>query len=125
MGLTAFQDIRTKIQNKKQKARCSITYTTNQDFRKFLKNFNNSLYLGYKNKWVHNEPTKAYLFLIKQINQLVKSKKHVFLLTKGNKLYVKKTIEHVNGKSQSIITSMNRKKLKNINIVIMWNKEAK
>ena len=39
-------DLRTKIPNKKQKARFATTEITNQDFRKLLKNFNSSPYLG-------------------------------------------------------------------------------
>ena len=64
-GLTNSLALRTKRSNNKQKARFSITDITNKDFRKFLKNFNNSPYLGYKSKQDRNEPTEAYLFLIK------------------------------------------------------------
>ena len=39
-------DISTKRSNKKQKAKFAITDITNQDFRKLLKKFNNSPYLG-------------------------------------------------------------------------------
>ena len=45
-GLTNFLGLRTKSTNKKQKARFAITDITNQDLRKFLKEFNNSPYLG-------------------------------------------------------------------------------
>ena len=51
--------ISTKRSSNKQKARIDITDTTNQDIRNFLKKFNNSNYLGYKIKQVHNEPTEA------------------------------------------------------------------
>ena len=44
--LTTYLDLRTKISNKKEKARFSIDNINNQDFRKFLKKFNNSPYLG-------------------------------------------------------------------------------
>ena len=59
MGLTPSLDLRTKIQNKKQKEFFSITDINKQDFRKLLKKFENSPYLGYKIKQVHNEPTEA------------------------------------------------------------------
>ena len=36
----------------------AITDITNQDFRKLLKKFNDSPYLGYKSKQVNDEPTK-------------------------------------------------------------------
>ena len=55
--LAASLALRTKIKNKKQKERISISEITNQYFRKFFMEFNNSPYLGYKNKQVHNEPT--------------------------------------------------------------------
>ena len=54
-GLTTSLDLRTKISNKKQKERFSITDIPNQDFRKLLKRFKNSSYLGYKSKQVDNE----------------------------------------------------------------------
>ena len=64
-GLTTSLTIRTKRTNKKQKARNSITDINNQYFRQFLKKIRNLTYLSYKMKQVHNEPTEAYLFLIK------------------------------------------------------------
>ena len=64
-GLTTSLDISTKSSNNKQKARFAITDIANQDFRKLLKKFNNLPYIGYKSKQVHNEPSEAYLFLIK------------------------------------------------------------
>ena len=48
--LTTSLTLRTKIPNKKQKARISITDITNHYFRDFLRDFNDSLYLGYRNK---------------------------------------------------------------------------
>ena len=57
-----------------------ITDITTQDNRKFLKNFKNLPYLDYKSKQVHNEPTEAYLFLIKHITKLMKSDRRVWLL---------------------------------------------
>ena len=58
--LTNFLDIIIKKSNKKQKLMFSITDITNQDFRKLLKKFKNSPYLGYKIKQVHNEPTEDF-----------------------------------------------------------------
>ena len=76
-GLTNSLDLRTKISNNKQWAIFSITGIAYQYFRKLLKNFNNSPYIGYKSKKVHNEPTKVYFFLIKNITHLIKRYKHV------------------------------------------------
>ena len=45
-GLTTCLDFSTKRSNKKQKAGFAINDINNQYFRKFLKKFNNSLYLG-------------------------------------------------------------------------------
>ena len=56
-GPTTSANLSNKRSNKKQKARFSMTVITNQDFKKFLKKFKNSPYLGYKIKQVHNEPT--------------------------------------------------------------------
>ena len=58
-----------------------MTDITNEDFRKFLKKFNNSLYIGYKIKQVQNEPTQDYFFLIKQITKLMKYKRPVIIHT--------------------------------------------
>ena len=69
----------------KQKTRFAINVITQQDFRNLLKKFKNSPYLGYKIKKFYNEPTEAYLLLIKQINNLIKSERHVYLCTKGFK----------------------------------------
>ena len=75
-GLTTSMDLRTKS-SKIKKVMFDITDITNQDFRKFLKKFNNSPYLGYKSKNIHNEPPETYIFLIKQITKLMKSERHV------------------------------------------------
>ena len=72
--------ISNKNSNKKQKEMFAITDITTQDNRKFLKNFKNLPYLDYKSKQVHNEPTEAYLFLIKHITKLMKSDRRVWLL---------------------------------------------
>ena len=61
------------MSNNKQKERISITDITKQDFRKFLKKFKKSPYLGYKSKKVHKKTTESYLFLIKHITKLTKS----------------------------------------------------
>ena len=58
-GLTTYLALRTKGSNKKQNPRFSITEITKEDFRKFRKKFNNSPYLCYKSKQVHNEPNEA------------------------------------------------------------------
>ena len=58
-GITTSLDIRTKRSNRKQNERFSVTGITNKDFRKLLKKFKISPYLGYKSKQVHNEPTEA------------------------------------------------------------------
>ena len=49
-GLTTSLDLRTKGSNKKYKARFSITDINNKDFRKLIKKFINSPYLGNKFK---------------------------------------------------------------------------
>ena len=81
-GLTISLTLSTKSPNKKQKVRTDITDITDQYFRKFIKEFKNSPYLGYKKKHVHYEPTEAYIFLIKHISNPIKSNKHVRLSTK-------------------------------------------
>ena len=75
--------LRTKSPNNKQKARTSITVITNQGFRDFLKEFKTSLYLGYRKKQVHNEPTESYFLLINQFYKIIKSKKHVWIRIKA------------------------------------------
>ena len=62
----------TKIPNKKEKERFAITDITKQDLRKLIKKFENSPYLDYKSKQVHNEPTEACFFLTKHITKLIK-----------------------------------------------------
>ena len=57
----------------KQKTRFAINAIIQQYFRKLLKKFKNSPYLGYNIKKFYNEPTEAYFLLIKQINNLIKS----------------------------------------------------
>ena len=55
--LTNSIDLRIKWSNNKNKSRFAIADITNQYFRKLLRSFKNSPYLGYKVKQVHNEPT--------------------------------------------------------------------
>ena len=74
--MTTSLALRIKISNKIQKEMFAITDITNQYFRKFLKFFKNSPYLGYTSKQVHNEPTEDYFFLIKQITKMMKIKRH-------------------------------------------------
>ena len=76
-GMTTSMVLRTKRSNNKRKARFAITDITNQYFRKFLNKFRNSPYIGYKSKQVHNKPTEAYFFLIKNITKLMKSERGV------------------------------------------------
>ena len=92
-GLTISISIRTKIPNRKQKARFAITEITNQGFRQFLKEFNNSPYLGYKIKQVYNEQTGAYFLLIKWTNKPIKIEMHIRLCNKGVKSGVNKKVE--------------------------------
>ena len=73
-GLTTSLDFSNKGSNNKQKARFAITDITKKDFRKLLKRFNNSSYLGYKSKPFHNELTEAYFFLIKNNINLMKAR---------------------------------------------------
>ena len=54
-GLNTSMYLRTKMTNKKQKTRFAITDINNQGFRKFLKKFKNSPYIGYNSKQVNNE----------------------------------------------------------------------
>ena len=56
-GMNNSMDLSTKSTGKK-KARFDITDITKQDIRRFLKNFKNPPYLGYKSKQIHNEPTE-------------------------------------------------------------------
>ena len=80
-GLTNSLALSTKRPNIKQKARFAITDINNQDLRNFLRKFKNSIYLGYKEKQVHNEPTEAYLLPIKQINKPIKINNNIRLYT--------------------------------------------
>ena len=100
-----------------------MTDIINQYFRKLLKEFNNSPYLGYKKKNVHNEPTEAYLFLIKQVYNLIKINNYVRLRIKIVKLDVNKKIGHVNKIIQYGITSVNGKEFENINVTRTCDKE--
>ena len=52
--MTTSLDLRTKSPNKEQNSWIAITDITNQFFRNFPKEFNNSPYMGYKKKQVHN-----------------------------------------------------------------------
>ena len=72
-----------KSQTEKKNSFPLLTLTT-------LKKFNNSPCLGNKQKQVYNEPTEAYLFLIKHITKQIKSKMHIRLHIKGVKLGTKK-----------------------------------
>ena len=76
-GLTNSLDLRTKSSNKKKKTRFAITDITNQDFRNFLNKLKNSTYLGYKSKQFHNEPTDAFLLLIKYITKPMKRERRI------------------------------------------------
>ena len=69
--LTTSLDLITKSLNRKQEARFAITDITKYCFRKLLKKFDDSPSLGYKIKQVHNGPTEAYFFLIKQITMII------------------------------------------------------
>ena len=97
-GLTTSLDISTKIPNKKQKARFYIPDITKQDIRTLIKKFDNSPYIGYKLKQVHNIKTEDYFFLIKQSTKPIKIKRRVRLRTNGGKLGVNETIGHINEK---------------------------
>ena len=106
--------LRTKRKNNKQKARFTITDINNQEFRKFLKKFRNSIYLCYESKQVHNETTEDYFFLIKHITKVIKSKRHIIICSNFVKLglnkkirHVNKTIGHVNEAIQSLELELN------------------
>ena len=68
-GLTTYLYLRTKIPDKKEKARFFINDITNENFRKFLKGFINLPYLSYKSEQIRNEPNEAYFFLIGQVSK--------------------------------------------------------
>ena len=78
-GLTTSLTPKTGSPNKKQKARIAITDITNQYFRTLLREFKTFTLSRFKNKWVYNVPTDAYLLLSNQISKLIKIKKHVWL----------------------------------------------
>ena len=88
--LTNSLALRTKRVDKKQNAKFAINDITNQDLRDLLKFFNKLPYLGYKHKHVYNEPTEAYFYPTKHITKLIKSKRHIWLRTKGVKSGVNK-----------------------------------
>ena len=58
-GLTTSLTLRTIIPNNKQKSRTAVNDITNQYLRNLLREFNNSPYLGYRKKQVHNEPIEV------------------------------------------------------------------
>ena len=61
-----------------------------------FKNFDNSPYLGYRSKHINNEPTEAYLFLIKHITKLMKRQEACLTTYQLVKLGVDENIGHVN-----------------------------
>ena len=67
--MTTSLNLRTKIPNKKQNGRISITDITNQDFIKFLKEVINLTFVGNKKKQVDNESIEAYFYLRKHISK--------------------------------------------------------
>ena len=67
-----------------------------QYISKFINKFKNPPYIGNKSKQVQNKPTEAYLFLIKQIINLIKSEGHVRLNTSFVKSGLNEKIGHVN-----------------------------
>ena len=95
-GPNKYLDLRTKNPNKKKNTRFSIPEITYQNFRNLLKKFKISPDLGYNIKELHNEPNEAYLFLIKQITELIKTEGHVWLYPKWVKLGTNKTIGNIN-----------------------------
>ena len=97
-GVNNYLYIKTKSPNKKQKARTAITENNKQHFSNFLKKVENSPYMGYKSKQIHNEPTDDYFFLIKHITKIIKIQRHVRLCSQGFKSGVNKKIGHVNKK---------------------------
>ena len=67
----------------------------------FFGRFNNSPYLGYKIKQVHNEPTEDYFFPIEHITKLMKSESGVWsnflkLVVNENIRRINKAIIHIN-----------------------------
>ena len=103
-GMTISLNLSTKGTYKKHKARTAITDINNQHLTKFIKEFKKSPYLCCNKNQVHNEPTKAYFFLIKKFSNLIKNNKNIWLRTKQVKSDSDRTkcvngpIEHVNKK---------------------------
>ena len=81
-----------------------------------LEKFENSPYLGYKSKQVHNESTETYLFLIKYITKLIKSDKHVRIHIKFVKSGVNKKIGHDNETIGNVHEAIQPVELKRINV---------
>ena len=54
-GVTSSMTLRTKSPNKNKKAKTDIADISNKYFRKLLKHFKKSPYIGYRKKQVHNE----------------------------------------------------------------------
>ena len=112
-GVTTSLTLRTKRTNNKQRASINITGSTNHDLGELIKEFNNSHYLCNKNKKVHNELTKDFLFIIKYFSKLTKIKKNIGMHTKRVKLdvdrtkLVNETIGNVNEIIHPVINSMN------------------
>ena len=75
-------------------------------------------------KRFHNEPTEAYFFLIKQVYNKIKSKKHIWIHTKRVESDVNEIIGHVNEKIQYGITLTNGKELERINATSTYDKEG-
>ena len=113
-GLTTSLSLSTKGSNKKQKARFSITDSTDQDFSKLLKNFKNSPDLGYKSKQVHNEPSESYFLLIKHITKLIKIERCV--RSNFGNFVINETIGQIN---KQLDTSTKQYNMMN------WNKTTK
>ena len=96
-----------------------------------IKKFNSSPFLGFKIKQVHNEPTEAYFFLIKQITKTIIIERSIWQRTKGVKLGVNKIIVHINEKIVHVnktIGYVNEKKqsvgLESIKETNIYDKEA-
>ena len=65
--------------NRKQKSRTANNDVVLQYFMNLLENFNDFSYLEYRKRQIKYEPTEAYLFLVKQMYQLLNNKKHIIL----------------------------------------------
>ena len=91
--MTISLTLSTKIKRiQKKEARTDINDITYQYFRNLINKFKYLILLDFKKNRVHNEPTEAYLFLIKHISKLIKIKNHVPLRTKRVKLDVDKNV---------------------------------